>query len=569
MLSCLVGLWAAATAGQAAPEAAWLRSVPADVPVVARVRALHDVRGDLLAMLKAMSPSAEEAVRGGIEQNMQAFGASFGEPAARHPFLVMMRLPDPARPTSPAWGVIVQADDYAAVLKSLGQDGAEAPRPTDGVDSFPGKFGLALYATKGAGWVAFGPDEALIRAVRKPQASLDERLSAEIKARLLAGDLGLYLDIAAVQTQYGEAFEQFKPMILAQIEQAQAPDDPQAARSLEGAKAMIEGLTRLLKVGEGLALSVELDASALALSSLATVRPDSSAAEGLAKARTGTGALMARLPGDLMIYLFADTPPGSGPNLPRAPAPGLEPKTSPEVDRAVAKRMQALDGRLVMGMSFAPMRVVGLADPKDPEAAVRASREASQARQALNDKADASKVEPDALNHGGFRLDRVTTKIDPKVVAAARPDVPNFAQIFGKMLPGDALSEYTGTDGQLFLTAVAPSDDQVKAQIEAIQDASRSLGGVAAWPALRAKLPRRATVLVAMNAQEVVKMLLSVMAAASGKAGLKPPADLPEAPALMGFALVASRRGYDVRLIIPSDVGPVFEKGLAPLGGIE
>lgn len=37
-------------------------------------------------------------------------------------------------------------------------------------------------------------------------------------------------------------------------------------------------------------------------------------------------------------------------------------------------------------------------------------------------------------------------------------------------------------------------------------------------------------------------------------------------PALLGFALIASPRGYDFRLIVPSDVGPVFEKDLAPLG---
>ena len=33
----------------------------------------------------------------------------------------------------------------------------------------------------------------------------------------------------------------------------------------------------------------------------------------------------------------------------------------------------------------------------------------------------------------------------------------------------------------------------------------------------------------------------------------------------MGVALVSSPKGYDFRLIIPGDVGPVFEKGLAPL----
>jgi hypothetical protein len=55
----------------------------------------------------------------------------------------------------------------------------------------------------------------------------------------------------------------------------------------------------------------------------------------------------------------------------------------------------------------------------------------------------------------------------------------------------------------------------------------------------------------------------------SNKADLKPPADFPKVPALMGASLIASPAGYDFRMVIPSDVGPVLEKGLAPLEGIE
>ena len=64
-------------------------------------------------------------------------------------------------------------------------------------------------------------------------------------------------------------------------------------------------------------------------------------------------------------------------------------------------------------------------------------------------------------------------------------------------------------------------------------------------------------------------MLLTTVGTMSNHPDLKPPADMPRVPALMGWSLIVSPAGYDFRLVVPSDVGPVFEKGLAPLEAIE
>jgi hypothetical protein len=261
-----------------------------------------------------------------------------------------------------------------------------------------------------------------------------------------------------------------------------------------------------------------------------------------------------------MLYVFGANNPGSqgGP-----PKPGAAPKGSPAVERATAARMQALEGRLVMGMTVMPMAAISLADPKDPHAAVKASLEVNRALEAQPEAKYT--IEPNALSHRGFQLTRVKVEIDPKKMAEARPDVPNAAEIFKKVAAGNTITTYVGTDGKLFFEAAASSDEQAKAQIDALEDGSHTLGRLASWKALRAKLPEQATVLVLLGAQETVKMIFSSIGAMSNNPGIKPP-DLPEAVALMGFALITSPKGYDFRLIIPSDVGPVFEKGLAPLG---
>ena len=50
--------------------------------------------------------------------------------------------------------------------------------------------------------MTFGPDESLIKSMVKPSATLDSKLSADQKTKLLGGDLGMYLNVAAVQTKY-------------------------------------------------------------------------------------------------------------------------------------------------------------------------------------------------------------------------------------------------------------------------------------------------------------------------------------------------------------------------------
>src|SRR5689334_7893439 len=116
MLSWLAAVWMTAAIGQHAPaEAAWLKSVPADIPVVLRARALGDVGGELRAMLRAMSPAASEAAEDWIEPGLRAFRTAFGDEAGTAPFLVLSRLPDVENPAATAWALIVKSGNYEGV----------------------------------------------------------------------------------------------------------------------------------------------------------------------------------------------------------------------------------------------------------------------------------------------------------------------------------------------------------------------------------------------------------------------------------------------------------------------
>ena len=338
--------------------------------------------------------------------------------AGKSPFFVLLRLPDPAQPDLPDWGVIVKTNDPAAVIKALAQEGGEKPKSLDGYESFVAEDGETLYATKGTGWVAYGPEEAMIKAIHKPQSSLAGALSPEGRARFLAGDVGLYVNIAAVQKQYGDFLEQSKQAIKAQLEEAMGAEAGKTQTAWT-ADILLNSLITALKVGDRLALSLDFQADGLTIAGLATVKGDSPAAQGLARAGTGTGQLLERLPAGNMVYVYGADALGYPGGQARSGAGAPRSKVALAVKKAEDARIRALEDRLVIAISMAPMKATTLADPADPSAAAAASRELFEAPRAL--VRDGRTVALNALTYGGFRLDKVRIEFDPAGLAKSSP----------------------------------------------------------------------------------------------------------------------------------------------------
>lgn len=564
MLPYMASLWIGiALTGQAPAEGSWLKSVPADVPVAIRARALDDVRGQLLTMLKTMSPAAAQAADGPTAQALEAIEPVVGRVASKNPFLVLMRLPDPAQPGVPAWGAIIKSDDYKATIAQLAMAGGES-KTLGGYDSFAANAGQTWYATKGDGWAAFGPDEAMIKSIRKPEKSLASTLAPEVQAKFLAGDLSIYVSLSDVWEQYGQTIEQVAPAILAQMEQNPNAGGPQGIKS---AKLVLDGLTAALKQGKDLVLTFDFESSGLSLAGLATVKDDAPAAKASAEAKPNSTELLASLPNNMMFYVAAsDTTKLRNQAMQTLAGTSILSKNSPRLEEAVAARTRALGGGLVSGMSLSPMEVVTLVQAQDPVAAIKATLDAAEARKEL--KQEKNTIERNALTYGGFELNRIKTTIDRKelekaVEATGRE--PAKAAIYDKIMPGNTATAYVGTDGKLFLEMIARSDDESKARIDTIKNGSNNLGSVPSWKTVRAKLPREATALVFVNAQALIRQMIEFARASNGANA--PEVELPKSPALVGFGLVASPRRYDFQLVVPSEIGPVVEAALGMAQG--
>ena len=189
--------------------------------------------------------------------------------------------------------------------------------------------------------------------------------------------MGLYVNIAAVQKQYGDFLEQSKQAIKAQLEEAMG-EEAGKTQTAWTADILLNSLFTALKVGDRLALSLDFQADGLTIAGLATVKGDSPAARdshGPAPARASSwrGSRSATWP------MSMGPMPSATRVARRGPGRGRRSKVALAVRKAEDDRIRALEDRLVIALSIAPMKGATLADPAYPSAAVAASRELFEA----------------------------------------------------------------------------------------------------------------------------------------------------------------------------------------------
>jgi len=176
------------------------------------------------------------------------------------------------------------------------------------------------------------------------------------------------------------------------------------------------------------------------------------------------------------------------------------------------------------------------------------------------------KVERDAQTYQGMAFTRVVATLDLDKLAQIGGNNPAQAETFKAMFGGDTVSYWFGTDGKRLLQVMTPKWEDAKAQVDAYLKGSAGVGATPGFKALRSQLPEQASLLFMVNAQSLVQIFATQFAAILKNPNLKVPGDLPKEPALLGVSLTPRPPvGYEFHLVIPSSVGIVIEKGLAPL----
>ncbi len=331
---------------------------------------------------------------------------------------------------------------------------------------------------------------------------------------------------------------------------------------MDAIKGLYGKMFDAIKEGDSLALSFEFAPGALTVSGGATVKPGSATAKRLASARTGTGELLEKLPADGTTYAYMDLSPealAGFQKLGMSIVAGGKP--SAELEKAMAAAREA-GGDEMYTVSTGQTSNLTLTVPKDPQKALAAGIDALKSMKAGGGFIKDVSVEPKAETYKGFSFARAKMTFDLEKMVT--PAMPGGVDAMKKMLGGDSVTSFVGTDGKTLITVTAKDFDAAKAQIDAVLSGTNAIGASAGFQALRKSLPKKASAIFLVSAQGLVKQVGTQVGAMTGSPATLP-ADMPKAPALFGGALVASPKGYDFTFIIPSPVGPVIEKGLVPM----
>lgn len=554
-----------AALGQAPDATGWLDVVPAEADVVVRVRGVELVRDDLIAMLRATSPALGEQAAPALEQSTAQFRAMFGEAAATQPFLMLLRAVKPDDPASPPFAVVVKSGNLEGVLKGL--SGGKAPtlkREDGGIESFDGPQGSAWYTAKGEGTVAFGPDKTLVAKYARPGGTaLAKTLAPALQKRLLGGDLGLYVNLKALDERYGNEIAQAKEGLMAALDQAgkQAGN----AQMMEMVKSMYGGMFDSLKEADALALSLDFSGEGLSVDGDLSVKADSAVAKRIAGATSGDPSAVAKLPADAAYFVYMNLDPKTFESFQKMGMSMLSPggKPTPEVEAALAKqrglgRVETI-GTSTIANGMRTFNVITVSDPKalvaSSEAMMKAMKDSDSPLNFIKEIA----VTPNAETYAGFTFTRVVGTIDEEKLAKLAASNPGGTSSLKAMFAGDRFSSWYGAGDRQTMQIMAPSWADAKALIDAYTKGDNTLGDSPGFRAARAKLPSQANFLMLLSTQGLVRQLGAQFSA-------KVPDDLPKEPALIGVSLTTRPpTGFEFHLVIPSAVGPVFEKGMVPM----
>jgi hypothetical protein len=559
----------AATLGQLPAESGWLDSVPPDADVVLRVRGLDAAKDDLVTMLKAMSPSLAAQAEPTLEHGLAMVKTQVSQQAADGPFFILFRGVTTEGPATPPFAVILKSTNYEALLKSIsGGKDPEIKRLEAGFDSFKGPDGQTWFAAKGDGTVAFGGDKILVGGYSKPShKALGKTLSPGLRKKFLGGDIGVFVNVGALTARYKEP--------LAQAEQALLDSFDKLGPALDSGmigfiKSIYGKMFDSIRQADVLAYHYDFSGEGLGISGVLTVKADSKASKAIAGIETGDATRLEKLPSESSYYAYMKVDASFFQSIQLMSLQMLAPgsKVSPEIESAIAKEHGQIEtiGAISIGDGIKSFQVTNLANPKDYVTAYEATiRLMQKADNSLNFYKEI-KSTPDAENDRGFSFTRIEMTLDYEKFAKIQPNNPGLVGSMKAMYPGDKITTWIGFSDSQMIQIVAPTWTDAKAKIDGYYSGDKGIGATAGYKATRSRLAKKASFLALMSAQGFVRQFTAQLSLTMPGAPEQVPVDMPKEPALIGFALCpAAPNAIEFQWIVPSTVGPVFEKGLMPV----
>lgn len=553
-----------------------LDQVPETAPLVIHVRGIQGTHDRLLSLMKKALPGVADKFKSQIDD----FFESGPENALKGRklrglkedgpiFLIFTELPKPSD-SIPKIAIILAVKDYKEFRKNIltEDEGKAAKDEGNGIES-ANMENTQTYFVDRKGYAIVTPDKEVADsfANSKKITGLHNKLSKEQTAKLLSSDLGLYVNMEAVNKEYGEQIKQARQGIEQLLAFAGAGDESQK-QAMEMIKTALPHIFQTIEDVQNLMVTLELRSGGLALHLHGDLKESSTTASYVQDSRTVDFKELDRLPPDRSVYLGMKA---SGALFKKlggliSGISGGGGKDSSDLMNELAKAGPDL---ILGGESFpsAGLTVYHFDKPDKAVAAVLKMYRSMDPKTAnLKSKPD---IKENAEKYGDFKLHSVQVAFDldkmaEPAAAKGGEDAKKATVEALKGIIGEKKNVWFGSDGKTAVQVSAPDWETARKMLDQYTKGSGTAGEGNTFRDLRKEMPKQASILVMGDAVHLFKMGLDVVKPQLPP-GVSPPADWPNmkdkgALAYIGLALTLQPNHGGIDLFLTADAVQEFFK---------
>jgi hypothetical protein len=558
--------------------AAALAAVPAQAPIVVHVRGVERTKERMGTFLKSAVPdfgptatAQLDAMIQNVMQGRKLEGLEKDGPV----FVALLELPGLGGGGEPPMAVIARVTGYAAFRDGLlTEDERKGMKKESGYDRadlngqetyFVDRQGFAVVTTS---------KDAAVMIAKKP-AGLDTKLSGDLAKQFLDNDLSLYVNLAAVNKEYGDQIQAGRQFFESIMDSAGGTDK----NSIEYVKMIYGGVFQAIADGRAFLAAADFRPEGFNLHFQLQVGPDTKTNTLLKGQEPSALEPLGTMPAGLTSYtatrLSGDALKAMAPIL--FGAAGGDDKEAKEKVEAAVKQLVAAGNTGSFSASNVPPAGVQLQVFNDPAKAVsamlnlfRAMGEGGSFQNAyIKGKPE---IKEDAQEHKGFKLNSIHITWDLDKFADAVPGGGDAAKAAIKKLIGEELRLWFGTDGKRVVTVTAKSWEAAQKRLDTFLAGDKTLAKDPAFDATRKHLPAEASLLMLADAgrftHAMVDYMLSLFKAMPNQLPFNLPDQVPDVKtktSFLGFAVVLRPESGGFDLFVPTTAVQEMRKVLMPL----
>jgi len=553
---------------------------PAKAPIVVSINGYDTARVRLTKMLAAALPKDADKITKLLDAEIEKLFEGRKLTAVRKDARVFVVLNDLASviQDTPAVCVLVPVTSHKEFLKTFltkeeigtiehGKNGVDAIKSA----AFGEEKPAFLVDLKDYTAITLDKTTGDAFADKFDKANSDQ-MGSEPAETFLKADVAVYVNMDAINDQFGDQIKAIKGLIDFGLQQAagQGALGAMTKKQIESLKSLLKGLVQGVEDCRSVVLGAEFRPEGVFVKLQARFTENSPSAKLLASEKPETMVDIGKLPRGLGTYSATKFGKAIGDIFRDM---GQEFATT-EDD---AKGADLLEKHLKDVAAAGPGAEFSASLPPGATLSVTAYKEANKAATALSKafKAIAAggkvngivvktapRVGDEAEKHAGFTFSSVNLNFDFEASVAALPaELKESAlEAFKRMVPEKAV-QWIGTDGKVVVRVSAKDWDAAKKLLDQYLDGKGSIGSVAGFKQVREQLPAEANLLLIAEMESAINGLVNSMR--------------PAAEAIPGFPHLGilkkpegGRHAYvGLAVTVKGDIASVT--GFVPVGAIE